>query len=179
MAGGLLESLDRDGLLEYVRSLLWQYRLVDAFWFINAEKEFGLAAAETLNERVWGKVAELSARDIVRRFGPFGAGLEAFRKAYSLFPWSMLVDYRLEERDDGLHLTVRQCPAQEGRKRHGQGEYSCKAMHLAEFEGFLKIAAPGVRVECLFAPPDPHPDDCHCAWRFFEASGQAGEEPGA
>jgi hypothetical protein len=47
---------------------LWQYRLVDAFWFINVEKRFDLGAAEAVNADVWGKVAALSARDIKKRF---------------------------------------------------------------------------------------------------------------
>lgn len=167
----LLESLDRGQLLEFTRSLLWQYRLVDAFWFVNVEQEYGLAPAELLNERVWGKVAELAARDIVKRFGPFGSGLAAFLRAYALFPWSLLLDYRFEERPDGLFVSVAQCPAQEGRRKRGLGEYACKAMHNAEFEGFLAVAAPDVRVECLFAPPDPHPADRDCAWRFYEVPG--------
>ncbi|HMM39194.1 MAG TPA: DUF6125 family protein [Desulfovibrio sp.] len=163
-----LEHLDAEGLRGYIRSLLWQFRLVDAFWFLKTEEEHGLASAELLNERVWTKVGELGARDILQRFGPFAPGVEGFLAAYKLFPWSLMVDYRVERAGGDLIVSVPRCPAQEGRRKHGLGPYVCKHMHQAEFEAFARVIAPNVRVECLFAPPDEHPADCHCSWRFYE-----------
>ena len=166
MAFDLLESMDRDQLLEYIRSLLWQYRLVDAFWFIKVEEEFGLPAAELLNARVWGKVGELTARDIVKRFGPFKPGIDGFVDAYALFPWGVLVDYRYERlAPDVLEFTVADCPPQTARLKRDLGEYDCKDMHLAEFTGFARTIDPRLQVECLYAPPDPHPEDHFCRWR--------------
>ncbi|MDD4953133.1 MAG: DUF6125 family protein [Desulfovibrionaceae bacterium] len=162
----VVEAMDREELLEYVRSLLWQFRLVDAFWFIKAEERFGLAAAEKLNEEVWAKVGELAAKDIVRRFGPFEPGLEGFLRAYALFPWTLMVDYEVEKDPQGLLVGVARCPAQEGRLRHGLGEYACRDMHLAEFSGFARVLDPRIRVDCVYAPPDEHPPDRHCLWRF-------------
>jgi hypothetical protein len=167
---GRLEGWDREQLLEYVRSLLWQYRIVDAFWFINVEKRYDLGTAEAVNADVWGKVAALSARDIKKRFAIAEGGLKGFRQALELFPWSMIVGYDLRETEGELVIEVEHCPAQEGRLKHGHGEYSCKEMHRREFEAFAAEIDPAIRVACDFAPPDPHPEELFCRWRFFEAT---------
>ncbi|HEX8949272.1 MAG TPA: DUF6125 family protein [Dissulfurispiraceae bacterium] len=166
MSGEIIERMSRDELREYIASLLWQFRLADAFWFINVENLCGLAEAEAMNGRVWAKVGQLGARDILKRFGPFEPGAKGFWQAYSLFPWSVILDYKVEEEGGDLIVTVPDCPAQEGRKKHGKGEYVCKHMHMAEFRNFAAVISPEVKVECLFAPPDSHPEDCYCKWRF-------------
>lgn len=159
----------REKLEEYLGFLFHNYRVVDAFWFINLENEHGLDYACQVNEKVWGKVASLAARDLKKRFGFEQGGLESFAQAQKLFPWSMLVGYEYIQKPGELIIEVPSCPTQEGRLKYGLGEYPCKAMHRAEFEGFAQEIDPAIRVQCLFAPPDEHPKDLYCRWRFTMA----------
>jgi hypothetical protein len=156
---------------EYLDFLLRQYRLTDAFWFLAVEDTFGTEAAVKLNERIWGKIGGLAAREINERFPLQQDGVQRVLEALSYFPWTIIVGYEMEETPDGAIIRVPYCPPQEARVKTGRGEFPCKAMHLAEFTNFAREIDERVEVQCVMAPPDPHPESVWCEWKMVMREG--------
>ncbi len=159
-------DFSKEELQRYADFMLHQFRRTDGFWFLGVEHTYGYAAAIRMNEEVWHRMGKITAREIKEIFGIREKGLKGLARVFRYFPWAIIAGYEIETRDEEIIVSVPHCPSQEARLKKGVGEYSCKNMHLGEFTSIIDEVDGNIRIECLFAPPDPHPKELFCKWRF-------------
>jgi hypothetical protein len=155
-----------DELQPYIEFMVDLLRRADGFWFLGVEHSYGYDAAIKINEEVWHRMGKIMTREIKEKFSIEEKGLKALARVLRYSPWSMISGFEIEEKGEEVIVSVPHCSSQEARLKKGVGEYSCKDMHLGEFESIIEEVDRDIRVECLFAPPDPHPKDLFCKWRF-------------
>jgi hypothetical protein len=165
-------QFNNEELRPYIEFMLNLLRKTDGFWFLGVENNFSYDAAIKINEEVWHRMGKIMTREIKERFLIEEKGLKALARVLGYSPWSMISGFEIEAGDDELIVTVPHCRSQENRLKRGLGEYKCKDMHFGEFMSIIEEVDRNIKVECVFAPPDPHPEDLFCKWRFTMDKGK-------
>lgn len=161
-------ALSYEKLLRYIEFLLRHYRLVDAYWFLKVEDNFGLNIATRFNEEVWAKLGEVSAKDIMKYMGVERGDLNSLLEALKYFPWTIIADWKIiEHSSKRAVISAVRCPPQEARAKSSREPFACKAMEQRFFENFAKVFNNNIEVKCHSAPPDPKVQGCWCEWEFI------------
>jgi hypothetical protein len=58
------------------------------------------------------------------------------------------------------------CRVQAARKNRGLADYPCKSAGIVEYSTFASQIDSRIKTTCVACPPDEHPVEWFCAWRF-------------
>jgi hypothetical protein len=164
----LLEMADKT-LNDLIESLSINWLASDGIWFQAVEFCYGMNDAKRCNDSVWAQFSPVEAWSIKQFLNlPERPGLEGLKKALAYRLYANINIQSIE--DDGPNsfiFKMNDCRVQSARKRKGLDDYPCKSAGLVEYTYFARAIDDRIQTECIGCPPDAHPEDWFCAWRFY------------
>jgi len=163
-----LKSMDRQIALDLLKNLAVNWLANDGIWFQAVENRMGMNDAKRCNDSCWTRYSPYEAARIKQLLDlPANGGLAALEKALAFRMYALINEQSVEKPDDHtLVFYMNNCRVQAARKRKGLPDYPCKSAGLVEYPYFAAAIDPRIRTECVGCPPDEHPDDWFCAWKF-------------
>lgn len=141
----------------------------DGVWFQAVESAYGMNDAKRCNDSTWGRFSPFEAHSIKRLLGmEERPGLEGLRTALNFRLYGRLNVQSSRYDDDGsLIFEMNECRVQMARQRKGMEDYPCRSAGLVEYRRFAEAIDDRIKTQCIGCPPDEHPEEWHCAWRFY------------
>jgi hypothetical protein len=163
-----LLSMPEEKLAELVEILGLNWLAVDGIWFQSVESEYGMLDAKRCNDSCWAWFSPFEAWSIKRLLGLSAQpGIEGLKKALQYRMYAKINVQSIEdEGPDSIIFRMNNCRVQAARKSKGMEDYPCKSAGLVEYSRFAETIDPRIKTECIGCPPDIHPDEWFCAWRF-------------
>jgi hypothetical protein len=128
----------------------------------------GMNDAKRCNDSVWAQFSPIEAWSIKHFLSlPERPGLAGLKKALGFRIYAQInTQSIIEEGPGSLVFQMNECRVQSARKRKGLDDYPCKSAGLVEYTYFARSIDDRIETECIGCPPDLHPADWFCAWRF-------------
>jgi hypothetical protein len=166
--GMLLDGVNPATLDKATQALRTGWLAADGVWFQAVEKAAGMDAAKRVNDTCWARFAPLEARRAKARLNlPDRGGIPALKAAMASRMYCHLNEWEfVEETEGSIVFRMTDCRVQTARKRQGLADYPCKSGGTVEYTGFSREIDDRFRCECVACPPDDHPEEWACAWRF-------------
>lgn len=160
--------LPREKLIGLIDAAAINWLAGDGLWFQAVEQRQEMFTAKRCNDTCWAKFSPLEATLIKELLGlPASGGLEALDAALGYRLYSRINVQSIERQDGALIFKMVECRVQEARKRKGLDDYPCKSAGVVEYSSFARSIDAKIKTECIACPPDHHPDEWSCAWKFY------------
>lgn len=163
-----LLDLPQEKLMELAGDMGKNWLAMDGLWFQTVENTYGMNDAKRCNDSCWNRFSQVEARMIKRYLGlPERAGLDGLRRALGFRLYARINQQSIiEESSTSIVFQMNDCRVQSARQRKGLADYPCKSAGLVEYSRFAWEIDDRIQTECIGCPPDAHPSDWFCAWRF-------------
>ena len=140
----------------------------DGFWFQAVEFSENMAIAKKCNDATWEKFSPFEAQSIKNLLGMGDKeGLLGLQRALDYRIYSRLNKQSSYFENGALIFSMNDCRVQSARVRKGLADYPCKSAGLVEYSYFARGIDSRIAMECLGCPPDAHPKEWFCAWKFY------------
>lgn len=163
-----LLEMDLESLQKLKERLAKNWLVNDGVWFQSIEFSEGMNEAKRCNDSCWAHFSPFEAASIKNMLElPENAGLDGLKRALGFRVYeSINVQSISAETPDSFVFQMNECRVQEARKRRGLADYPCKSAGLVEYSYFARSIDKRIETECIGCPPDKHPEDWYCAWKF-------------
>lgn len=170
-----LLNMPKESLLRLLNDLCINWLANDGVWFQAVEFSNGMNDAKRCNDSCWAQFSPFEAWSIKRFLDlPERPGLEGLKTALNFRLYARINTQTLiDESPDSLILQMNDCRVQSARKRKGLDDYPCKSAGMVEYPYFASAIDSRITTECIGCPPDKHPDQWYCAWRFTLKQGDS------
>jgi len=167
----LLTNMPKEKLISLIDAMAINWLATDGVWFQTVETKQDMHTSKRCNDTCWTRFSPLEAEMIKVFLGvpEQGGGLDVLKRALNFRVYARINRQSVDKEGDSLVLKMETCRVQEARKRRGLEDYPCKSAGLTEYGAFAKTIDPKIRTECIACPPDEHPEQWACAWRFYLA----------
>ncbi len=164
-----LLELPREALVALKESVAKNWLAGDGVWFQSVEFSRGMFDAKRCNDSCWSHFSPFEAWSIKRFLNlPPDSGLDGLKKALCFRLYAAINRQSIhDETPDSFVFQMNECRVQAARKRKGLEDYPCKSGGMAEYPTFAESIDPRIKTECIGCPPDEHPEEWFCAWRFY------------
>jgi hypothetical protein len=164
----VLFDMPREKLVDLLDALAANWLANDGVWFQAVEFSSGMVDAKRCNDSCWAQFSPVEAWSIKKILGlSRNPGIDGLKQALNLRLYARLNQQSIiDEGPDGIVFQMNECRVQTARKRKGLPDYPCKSVGNVEYPYFARTIDDRITTECIGCPPDDHPDDWYCAWRF-------------
>lgn len=164
-----IKSLPRQTLIDLIEKIGINWLANDGIWFQAVEKKHGMIDAKRCNDTCWTRFSPLEAYRIKKLLElPDNGGTNALKKALAFRMYAFINEQVIEDIDENcIIFKMQNCRVQAARKRKGLPDYPCKSAGMVEYPYFARTIDNRIQTECIGCPPDEHPEEWFCAWKFF------------